>query len=154
MATSSSIRITGDGFAVLAGNVDLQPTASGAWTNTGLELTLPAAGVYHLDASVRAALSGTSTVNTWIVARLWDVTAGALVPSSEVLVHQISLSTAGAAVTNGSNQHGAISVRYAVPAARLVRLQVARVNGAGASASAAILSADNGRTTLRYERIT
>ncbi|MFF4179720.1 hypothetical protein [Streptomyces sp. NPDC001750] len=152
MATSSSIRITGDGLAVLAGTVDLQPTASGTWTNTGLELTLPAAGVYHLDASVRGALTGSSVVNTWIMARFWDVTAGAIVPNSEVLVHQISLNSAGAAVTGG-NQYGVISIRYAVPAARLVRLQAARVNGAGASASAAIVSADNGRTTLRYERV-
>lgn len=153
MATSSSIRITGNGFAVLDGSVDLQPTATGAWTNTSLELTLPAAGVYHLDASVRGALTGSSAVNTWIMARLWDVTAAAIVPNSEVLVHQLSLNTAGAAVTSGGNQYGMISIRYAVPAARLVRLQAARVNGAGASASAEIVSANNGRTTLRYERV-
>lgn len=155
MATSSSIRITEHGYAELPAAVDLQPTASGAWTNTGLQLTLPTAGTYHLDANVRANLSVTDGTNAWIGARLWDVTVGALVPGSEVLVYQLSTSVSPATtvVTQGGNQNGAILVPYTVPASRLVRLQVMRIYSGPSPTVARVLSDGNSRTTLRYDRV-
>jgi hypothetical protein len=78
--TDAALRLIEHGSSVLRTTVDLQPTASGTWMGTGLEITLPAAGTYQLDATVRGALTGTSPVNTWIVARLFDVDAGAVVP--------------------------------------------------------------------------
>lgn len=155
MATSSSIHITGNGYAELPAAVDLQPTASGVWTNTGLQLTLPVAGTYHLDANVRANLTAADGVNGWVGARLWDVTAGAVVPDSEVLVYQIatSVSPATTVVTQAGNQSAAILVPYTVPGSRLVRLQAARFVTGGNTSTARVLSDANSRTTFRFERV-
>jgi hypothetical protein len=155
MGTSASIRITDRGFDTLPAAVDLAATASGTWTNTGCQVTLPVAGTYHLDAVVRANLSANDGTNCWIGARLFDVTAGVVVPDSEVLVYQIShtVSPATTVVTEGGNQHAPIAVPYAVPSSRLVRLQVVKTFSGPAPGVARVLSDANGRTTLRYERI-
>ncbi len=151
--TAASMRLTEHGFVELAAILDLQPTASGTWNDSGLQVTLPVAGTYELDASVRAALSGTSPVNTFISARLWDVTAGVVVPGSEVILNQISLTPVAPAITSGLNTTGPIQVEYDVPGARVVRLQGRRVNATGASLGASILANTDGRTTLRFKRI-
>ena len=121
-ATSASVRLIERGFAVLPASVNLQPTASGAWTDTGLQVVLPAAGTYQLDATVRASLAGTLPVNTFVSARLFDVTAGTAITDSEVLVQQINLSSA-TAVNAGNNVSGPIQVEYAIPGARPILLQ-------------------------------
>ncbi|MGW4731836.1 hypothetical protein ACWEQC_22180 [Streptomyces shenzhenensis] len=155
MATSSSIRISERGYAELPALVDLQATATGTWTNTGLQLTLPVAGTYHLDANVRAVLVAADGTNAWIGARLYDVTAGVVVPDSEVLIQQIDtiVSTATPVVTQGVNQHAPILIPYAVPGSRLVRLQVVRRYSGPAPTTARVQSDTTGRTTLRYERV-
>ncbi|WP_327415395.1 hypothetical protein [Streptomyces sp. NBC_01233] len=150
--TSASVRLVERGFAGLPAVVNLQPTASGAWTDTGLQVVLPAAGTYQLDATVRASLAGTSPVNTFVSVRLFDVTAGAAVPDSEVLVHQVNVSSA-TAVNVGNNVSGPIQVEYAIPGARTVRLQGRRTNVTGASTTAQINDNTDGRTTLRFARI-
>src|SRR5581483_4876432 len=91
-----SIRIAGNGYAELPALVDLTDTASGAWVNTGLQVTLPSAGTYHLDANVRSVLTAADGTNVWIGARLFDVTAGVVVPDSELLVQQLGLSVSTA----------------------------------------------------------
>jgi hypothetical protein len=135
--------------------VDLQPTASGTWTDTGLAVALPAAGTYHLDAVVRATLHVDSPANAWIGARLWDVQAGAVVPNSELLVYQVAITVSPATsnLAEAGNQSGTISVPYTVPGPRTVRVQAARVNAQGASAIARVISDVNGRSTLRWERV-
>ncbi|MEZ3180806.1 hypothetical protein KYY02_19560 [Streptomyces pimonensis] len=155
MATSSSIQITGHGFAELPVAIDLQSTASNTWVNTGCQVALPVAGTYHLDAVVRANLSVPDGSNVWIGARLLDVTANVTVPDSEMLIYQIAHSVAPTttAVTIAGNQSAPILVPYTVPGTRLVRLQVRRVVGVGNSTVARILSDGNSRTTLRYERV-
>lgn len=115
-------------------------------------MVLPAAGTYQLDATVRASLAGTSPVNTFVSVRLFDVTAGAAVPDSEVLVHQVNVSSA-TAVNVGNNVSGPIQVEYAIPGARTVRLQGRRTNVTGASTTAQINDNTDGRTTLRFARI-
>ncbi|MEU4406192.1 hypothetical protein AB0F88_16850 [Streptosporangium sp. NPDC023963] len=153
--TGASLRLTGHGFATLPAGVDLQPTPTGTWTNTGLQITLPQAGTYHLAASVRGVLTAVTPCNVFILARLLDVTTGAVVPDSEVLVQQIdhAASPAGTVVSSGANQSAPILIAYTVPASRLVRLQVARTNVTGTSGSARIESNASGRTTLLYERV-
>ncbi|WP_413808117.1 hypothetical protein [Streptomyces sp. OE57] len=155
MGTSSSIRISERGFDTLPAAVDLQPVGTGVWTNTGCQVTLPAAGTYHLDATVRATLTAADGVNVWIGARLWDVTAGVVVPDSEVLVYQIAntVTPATTAVTEGGNQSGAVLVPYTVPGSRVIRLQAVRNVAGGNSSVARVISDANGRTTLRFERI-
>ncbi|MEU2264928.1 hypothetical protein ABZ568_00440 [Streptomyces olindensis] len=155
MGTSSSIRISERGYAELPAIVDLAATGTGVWVNTGLQLTLPVAGTYHLDVNVRGVLTASDGTNAWIGARLFDVTANAVVPDSEVLVHQIatSVSPATTVVTQGTNRHAPILVPYTVPGSRLVRLQAVK-HFSGPNPSVARVQTDvNGRTTMRFERV-
>jgi hypothetical protein len=140
------------GIAHLSGVADLQPTASGTWTNTGLRVTLTRSGTYALDADVRARLSGVPPVNTYIVARLWNVTDGAALSDSERLCNQIIDSNAGDALT-GQNTTVPISERITVTGPTIIELQAERINAAGASAVASIFSDVHGRTSLRFEQI-
>ncbi|MCX4458679.1 hypothetical protein OOK58_42990 [Streptomyces sp. NBC_01728] len=154
MATSSSVRIDADGFAVLPANVNLNAAASGTFVATGLVLALPSAGTYHLDATVRAFL-GTMTTGegAYIVARLYDVTAAAVVPDSEVLAHQLTVGAGTSGTLLNWNRTAPIQVRYTVPGARTIRLEAARFTQTGTTDSASVVSDGNGRTTLRYERV-
>lgn len=140
------------GIAHLSGVADLQPTASGTWTNTGLRVTLPRPGTYALDADVRARLSGVPPVNTYIVARLWDVTSSAALPNSARLCNQIIDSNGGDALT-GQNTTSPISERVTVSGPTTIELQAMRINAAGASSVASIYSDSVGYTSLRFEQI-
>lgn len=152
--TAASLRIAGSGFAVLSGGVDLMPAASGAWVNLGLSLALPTAGTYHLDAVVRANIGRMSTgENAYIAARLWDVTAGAIVPFTEAIVVQIAEFAGGAATALQWNDSTAINVEYAVTSPRTVRLEAARVDISGTTDVAGIGSGGIQQTTLRYARV-
>jgi hypothetical protein len=150
--TAGSLTIRGSGFAVLQAPVDLQPTASGVWVDSGLSVALPAAGLYELDATVRAGLNADAGTNTWIRAHLFDVTAGADVPDSEVLVHQL-ITTAGTGPMNGGNDSAPILVMYTVPGPTTIRLEAARHDSVGASTAATLPAGPAGRTTLRWSRI-
>lgn len=152
--TSAALRLIGHGSAVLPAAVDLQPSASGTWVATGLSVTLPAAGTYQLDATVRAAMAAVSPANTYIVARLYDVTAGAVVPGSEAMVHQINIgSPSGATLSQGTNNSAPIQVEYTVPGPRTIRVEAARFNSQGATGTAIVVSDGSGRSTLRYSRV-
>ncbi|MEZ0073617.1 hypothetical protein [Planotetraspora sp. GP83] len=152
--TASSIHIGGSGFAVLPAGVDLMPAASGAWIDLGLSLALPTAGTYHLDAVVRGNIGRMSTgENAYVAARLWDVTAGAVVPFTEAIVVQIAEFAGGAATALQWNDSAAISVEYAVTSPRTVRLQASRVDIAGTTEVAGIGSGGIQQTTLRYARV-
>lgn len=151
--TGASLTLSGHGFAQLPATLDLQPTASGAWTDTGLQVMLPGAGTYHLDATARGALAAVSPVNAYISARLWDVTLGVIVPGSETILTQINLNASSGVVSSGINGTSPIAVEYTVTAPRTVRLQARRLNAAGASTTASIPVNADGRTTLRYHRV-
>jgi hypothetical protein len=152
--TSAALRLIEHGFAVLQANVDLQPSASGTWVATGLTVALPAAGTYQLDATIRAAMTAVSPANVYVVARLYDVTAGAPIPGSETMVHQINIgSPSGATLSQGTNNGAPVQIAYTVPGPRTIRVEAARYNSQGATATAAIISDGSGRSTLRVNRI-
>ncbi|MEU1800948.1 hypothetical protein [Streptomyces sp. NPDC019937] len=117
-----------------------------------MEVTLPRAGTYELDADVRGRLSGVPAVNTYITARLWNVTTGAAVPESERLVNQIIDHNQGDAVT-GSNQTAPISELIKVQGPTTIRLQAQRNDATGAASIAQVYSDGAGHTSLRYERV-
>jgi hypothetical protein len=137
------------GIAVLSTFVNLPP---GVWTDTPLQVTLPRAGTYELDADVRGRLQGTPAVNTYITARLWNVTAGAEVPQSERLVYQIIDLNPGTALAGG-NQTAPISELIKVTGRTTIRLQAEDNNAVGAASIAQVYSDGSGYTTLRYERV-
>ncbi|MBW8803358.1 MAG: hypothetical protein AUG49_21285 [Catenulispora sp. 13_1_20CM_3_70_7] len=140
------------GIAYLPAVFDLQPTASGTWSNTGLEITLPRRGTYDLDANVRGRLGGTPAINTYIVARLWNATSGAVLSNSERLVDQIIDLNPGSRQA-GDNTTAPISERITVSGPTTIRVQAKRVNAVGASSIASIYSDGNGVTSLRYEKV-
>jgi hypothetical protein len=140
------------GIAYLPIGLNLQPTPSGTWANSTLQVTLPTAGTYALDLDVRGRLSGTPPVNAFIVARLFNVTAAAVLPNSERLITQIIDGNPGAA-PYGVNTTAPISERIRVGGPTTIRLQATRVNAAGATSAADILSDPNGHTSFRFERL-
>ncbi|MEV0354091.1 hypothetical protein AB0H88_50830 [Nonomuraea sp. NPDC050680] len=141
------------GIAYLPANVDLQPTASGTWVNTGLQVTLPSAGTYALDLDVRARLQGVPPVNTYMVARLWNVASGAALPNSERILSQLIDTTSAGAGIIAKNTTSPISERITVTGPTTIRLQAQRTNAFGASTIAAIWSDSAGRTSFRFGRI-
>ncbi|GAA2697425.1 hypothetical protein [Nonomuraea recticatena] len=152
--TAAGLRLVEHGYAALPAPVSLQATASGTWVDSGLQVTLPRAGVYQMDANVRGNIevSG-SSFNVWLQARLWDVAAGAVVPDSECIVQQFSLQQAAPA-DFGENGKASILIEYSVPGPRSIRLEASRTNFVGATTQAGIGSDTvAGRTTLRYRRV-
>jgi hypothetical protein len=149
VAVAQRAPMAGSGIAVLNTIVDLPP---GVWTGTPLEVTLPRSGTYELDADVRGRLAGIPPVNTYITARLWDVTSGAEVPQSERLVYQIIDDNPGDAQAGG-NQTAPISELIKVTGPTTIMLQAQDNNAVGAAAIAQIYSDGHGYTTLRYDRV-
>lgn len=150
--TGASLRLSGHGFVAPSFNTDLQTTPSGTWTDTPVEVTLPGPGIYHLDASVRAAITGVSVVNAWVSARLRDVTNGVVLPGSEVIVNQI-YDAPVAGTTHSPNVTGPIQVEYTAPGPAVIRIQGARFNSTGATTAALILGGPTAQTTLRFQRV-
>ncbi|MFD5570477.1 hypothetical protein [Streptomyces cadmiisoli] len=153
--TSAGLRAAADrhGIAELPENVDLAGVASGVWRNTGCQVTLPAAGTYQLDAMVRASLGGSSPLNAWISARLFDVSNGVMVPEALALVVQANVSASAGSVTFGQNVTGPIVAEYTVGGPTLIRIQVARTIAVGSPTSARIHGQSDGQTRLRYRQI-
>ena len=139
------------GIAYLPATVDLQPTRSGTWVNTGLQVTLPNPGTYALDANVQGRIWGNPPVNVVIFARLFDVDAGTVLPRSTRLVDHLVDNNAGDA-SIGIRMTAPISERITVTAPTTIRLQATRVNQRGASTIAEILG-NSGATSLRYAQI-
>lgn len=152
--TAASIDTGGGGFVALPAGIDLTSAASGAWISLGLSLVLPAPGTYHLDAVVRGNIGRMGTgENALITARLWDVTAGVIVPNSEAIVVQIAEFAPGAATALQWNSSTAIGVEYKATSPSTVRLEAARIDIAGTTEVAGIGSDNLQRTTLRYARV-
>jgi hypothetical protein len=134
------------GSTMYTTSVNLTP--SGAWVTTPLSVYLPRAGTYELDANVRGRLANSSTVNTYIVARLWNSRTGAPVPYSQRLVYQVISSTPA-----GGNNTAPIDEWVTVNGPATIRLQAQDTNAVGAASIAQIYSDANGWTTLRWHRV-
>jgi len=125
---------------------------AGVWTDVPVQVLLPKAGTYELDADVRGRLSGTPAVNTYITARLWNVSAGAAVPKSERLVYQVIDTNAGDAQAGG-NATAPISELISVNGPTTIKLQATDTNSVGAATIAQIYSDGYGYTSLRFDRV-
>lgn len=149
VSTAQSAPAPARGIAKLHANVDLPP---GVWTNTPLEVKLPRAGTYELDADVRGRLSGVPPLNTYLSARLWNVTTGAEVPESARLIYQIIDQNKGSALAGG-NQTAPIRELIRVAGPTTIRLQAQDNNAVGAASIAQVYSDGVGYTALRYSRV-
>ncbi|MDX2678128.1 hypothetical protein [Streptomyces soliscabiei] len=137
------------GIVHMLSPLDLQSTASGAWTDSTLEVKLPLGGVYDLDVDVHGVLSGIPPVNITMQARLWDVTSGAPVPQSERFIDQVQDENQGNAQV-GHNVTAPITERVRVTRPTTIRLQAARAYR-GTAVVAQIRSDPSGYTAFRYE---
>lgn len=137
------------GIAYLNTQVNLP---NGVWTAVPVQVVLPRAGVYDLDADVRGRLSGVPSVNAYITARLWDVTTGSAVPQSERLVYQIIDGNPGTAQAGG-NATAPISEVISVNRPTTISLQAVHYDAAGAANIAQIYSDGVGYTSLRFDRV-
>ena len=125
---------------------------AGAWTDIPVQVVLPRAGTYDLDADVRGRLSGVPSVNAYITARLWDVSTGAAVPQSERLVYQMIDLNTGAAEAGG-NGTAPISELIRVNGPTTIRIQAVHYDAVGGASIAQIYSDTVGYTSLRYDRV-
>lgn len=137
------------GIAHLATQVNLP---AGVWTNVPVQVVLPRAGTYEIDADVRGRLAGVPPVNTYITGRLWNATTGAAVPQSERLVYQIIDGNSGTAQAGG-NATAPISELVSVTGPTTITLQARDVNAVGAANIAQIYSDASGYTSLRFDRV-
>lgn len=132
------------GEAVLASSVALTG-ANHSWQESGLAVTLPAAGVYLVGADVRGAVTG-SAADHFVAAALYNQAASALVVHSERLV-------AYGSVANVS-QRGAASIQAVVSVAAATEIAlVAKRSGSGSWISSVLVSNGDGRTVLRYVQL-
>ena len=137
------------GIAHLYAQINLP---AGVWVDTPLVVALPVAATYDLDADVRGRISGTPGFNSFITARLWNVTANTVVPDSARIINQIIDYHGGNGAT-GSNQTAPISELINVSEPTTIRLQALRVDAGGAASIAQIYSDANGYTSLRYQEV-
>lgn len=130
------------GRSVLGSDLDLSVPASGVWTSTGLTISLPAAGTYMVEMSVRSTILYSSSA--YILARLYDATAGAAIANSELLCTYTAGSTATIKGTFTT------TVPITVTGATTIRLDA---NRNGTVTNAQIESSSSGRTALTWWKI-
>ncbi|MDX2813435.1 hypothetical protein PV410_12860 [Streptomyces sp. PA03-5A] len=136
-------------------STDLLPLADNTYGPvTASALLLPAAGVWDVTMVARGVLSFTGIAGTFIVARIWNVTAGAIVPSTELFVTQVRQNTAGAGQTTGDNDTSTIKTYLAVAVPTTLRMEAKTVLQLGTQPTqAGIVSDANGRSGLYAHKV-
>mgnify|MGYP007106200324 CR=1 FL=1 len=121
---------------------DYNFVAMNVWEATGLQVTLPQAGIYLLFADVRGVVIPASSGSVFVFARLFNGTDNAPVPAT----HRLVIRAEGQAEAVGSIQTVA-----AFGGAATIRLEARLAGVAGSSGN--VYSRANGRTALGYVRI-
>ncbi|WP_327345990.1 hypothetical protein [Streptomyces europaeiscabiei] len=149
--TGASLALSGSGMASLPAGLDLTNVTSDTWMGIGVEVTLPGPGRYQLDAVIRGAITvRASPSNIVIRGRLWDVGAGAVVPSTLTVVDQVFIAPGMPAdAVTGQNDNGVIMVDYAAAAPTTIRIEVNRLHAQGSESDSGI----HPSTTLRWQKI-
>ena len=112
------------GEDVLPANFDLMTAAVGDWTGVGLNVTLPRAGQYRVEAEVRAAVVG----GGFITARFFNTTASSAVGQALRLVNQLN----GVSPNQGANNTAPITTFVTVSRPTVIRLEAMRGEACGA----------------------
>lgn len=120
---------------------------------SGMSILLPEPGRYLLSADVRASIGGTPPVNAFVTARLFNVTAGAVLPDSARIVIQAN---AQAPAVGDFAEQSTVSIHeiLTVTAPTTIRLEAAHfVTSGTVTVSNSVNSVTAGRNRLGYERI-
>jgi hypothetical protein len=122
-------------------------SAAGTYDDTGLSVSLPAAGTYLLFADVRGVLTGNAGTFWYIAAKLRNSTDAADIADSEVMV---VLTSVAAKLTQTTVPITAVPV--VVAGAKTIKLYVKRDTD-GSFTTSKVGADANGRTRLSYLRI-
>lgn len=134
------------GESVLASDY-LFTSGAGAFEDTGLSVSLPAAGTYLVSANVRIGLSVSAGAG-WLLSKLHNSTDSTDVANSERLMYYVE--TAGVAKGLTVN----VSTIVTVAGAKTIKLYGARASAGGATYTESKFRSDaGGRTTLSYVRL-
>jgi len=144
--------------ANLPAAVDLVPLTSGVWTNTGLSLTIPAAGTFEMvfDAYTVvhadiAADGGSAQVQAQV--RMRNETTSAVVPNTQVVANSAGSNRGGRYL---SSSGCTVHTNIVTTGPTIIRMQVARVDFSSGAAIASAVSLSTLRaegTSMRYNRL-
>jgi len=143
LPTYAALPTASSGSATLASTFPL--TTTDVHQDTGVSIAPPSAGTYLLTAQVKATLVST-TGAPYATCRLYNVTAGAVVPNSELMV------VLGTATGTYYIQTATLIRVHALAAASTLRLECARRQATAWSVSE-INSDVDGRTVLSYVKL-
>lgn len=134
---------------------DLLPLADDTYGPViGSALVIPTAGTWMVTMVARGVLSFSGIAGTFIVARIFNVTAGAAVANTECFVTQVRQNVAGAGETTGDNDTSTM-VRYLTTTGpTTLRMEAKTVFQLGTTPTqASIVSDANGRSGLFAHRV-
>ncbi|MDX3237217.1 hypothetical protein PV392_16365 [Streptomyces sp. ME03-5709C] len=141
------------GEVFLPAPVSLVAAADGAWVDTGLVVDLPEAGVYEITATVRSSIARGAATGAFAVnisARLFNVTAGSAIPSTDYTVQQVN----EANPTSGQSTWVALGTfhRFVSPAGPVtIRLEASRTTINGAAVN--VTGIQSGNSRLAFKKI-
>lgn len=146
IGNTNSQSVLGSSFSITA--------ARGTYQDTGLTVTLPAAGTYLVSAQVRGQIVSGSLASgqaNFIVAKLFNTTDSADVANSELMISYVA-NQAVAAQTFNIQATATLSMIVTVSASKAINLY-AKGDGDVNFATATVASSGAGRTILGYVRI-
>ncbi|MFC7791415.1 hypothetical protein [Streptomyces cinereoruber] len=139
----------------MADTTDLLPLADNTYGPVGgSALVLPSAGRWQVTMVVRGVLSFSGNAGTFIVARLFNATAGAAVAGSETFVTQVRQNIAGAGQTTGDNDTATMVKYVTTTGPTTLRIEAKTVFQLGTTPTqAAIVSDASGRSLLCAHKV-
>ncbi|MTE20279.1 hypothetical protein F0L17_14405 [Streptomyces sp. TRM43335] len=147
-----------NGLAVMSVNpLPFAADQANTWIDLpGTDAVLPEAGTYNLDATWRAQLQGVGPIHHYVTGRIWDVTAGTVVPDSGAWVCTI-IEYRSIAGQTGDDRTADAHVPYTIPGPRTIRMQAMWVPDPDPALNpptiARMLSAPSGPTRLRWTKV-
>lgn len=112
--------VSGEAFGA---DADLQAVASGTWVATTAQVVLPEAGTYSLSADVYSHIAATTPWAVAINARLFNVTAGALVPGTTRRIQFGNINDPGGGTVMSLQNAGSLSALLTVTGPTTVRVE-------------------------------
>lgn len=134
-----------NGSSVLSADFTLDQ-ANGTYQDTGVSVSLPAAGTYKISANVRGTVTMATGTIGYIAAKLYNSTDAADVTNSERLV------TLAGSTGSAFQATAPIDIIITVAAAKTIKLYAKR-DSATSWTTTTVLSNTAGRTNLSYIRI-
>lgn len=155
MGTSGSFTPSSPAVSDFPVTTDLLPLADDTYGPvTGSALVIPSAGVWAVTMVARGVLSFSGIAGTFIVARIWNVTAGAAVANTETFVVQVRQNIAGAGQTTGDNDTATMLTYLTTTGPVTLRMEAKTVFQLGtAPTQASIVSDSNGRSALFAHKV-